>query len=177
MGRATGSLRSNWRFWWEDMRELHMFDGWWSKDVNFVPYPKHIHTVVLFHLLKMCFSFSNLSNLAFEDTGNMVLLFGSNQATSSRVVFFKVDWIVGSVAKQLLIPRCSMYGIFTYIWAIIGVNVGKYSIHGSYDELCVWIYDDLCLSKDWLVLIEQFYHGIAIRILRRYLKDRPTLQQ
>ena len=24
-------------------------------------------------------------------------------------------------------PRCSMYGIFTYIWAIFGVNVGKYS--------------------------------------------------
>ena len=25
-----------------------------------------------------------------------------------------------------------MYGIFTYIWAILMVNVGKYSIHGSY---------------------------------------------
>ena len=24
-------------------------------------------------------------------------------------------------------PTCSMYGIFTYIWAILGVNVGKYS--------------------------------------------------
>jgi len=28
-------------------------------------------------------------------------------------------------------PRCSMYGIFSYIWAIFGVNVGKYSIHGA----------------------------------------------
>ena len=28
-------------------------------------------------------------------------------------------------------PRCSMYGIFTYFWAIFGVNVGKYSIHGA----------------------------------------------
>ena len=28
-------------------------------------------------------------------------------------------------------PRCSMYGIFTYIWDIFGVNVGKYSIHGA----------------------------------------------
>ena len=28
--------------------------------------------------------------------------------------------------------RCSMYGIFTYIWAMFGVNVGKYSIHGAY---------------------------------------------
>jgi hypothetical protein len=24
-----------------------------------------------------------------------------------------------------------MYGIFTYIWVIFGVNVGKYSIHGA----------------------------------------------
>ena len=30
------------------------------------------------------------------------------------------------------IPKESMYGIFTYIWVIYGVNVGKYSIHGSY---------------------------------------------
>ena len=29
-------------------------------------------------------------------------------------------------------PICSMYSIFTYIWAIYGVNVGKYSIHGAY---------------------------------------------
>ena len=28
-------------------------------------------------------------------------------------------------------PIGSMYGIFTYIWVIYGVNVGKYSIHGS----------------------------------------------
>ena len=27
-------------------------------------------------------------------------------------------------------PRCSTYGIFTYIWVVFGVNVGKYSIHG-----------------------------------------------
>ena len=29
-------------------------------------------------------------------------------------------------------PRCSMYGIFTYIWVIFVANVGKYSIHGAY---------------------------------------------
>ena len=27
-------------------------------------------------------------------------------------------------------PRSSMYGIFTYIWVIYGVYVGKYTIHG-----------------------------------------------
>ena len=34
-------------------------------------------------------------------------------------------------------PRCSMYGIFTYIWLIFGVNVGKYSIHGAYGYIYV----------------------------------------
>ena len=27
------------------------------------------------------------------------------------------------------IPGCLMYGIFTYIWVVLGVNVGKSSIH------------------------------------------------
>ena len=27
-------------------------------------------------------------------------------------------------------PRHSMYGIFTYIGVVSGVNVGKYAIHG-----------------------------------------------
>ena len=29
-------------------------------------------------------------------------------------------------------PKCSVYSIFTYIWVIYGVNVGKYSMHGAY---------------------------------------------
>ena len=34
------------------------------------------------------------------------------------------------------VPRCSMYGIFTYIWVIFRANVGKYSStmeHLGYD--------------------------------------------
>ena len=31
----------------------------------------------------------------------------------------------------VFVPIGSMYGIFTYMWVIYGVNVGKYSIHGS----------------------------------------------
>ena len=31
---------------------------------------------------------------------------------------------------------CSLYGIFTYIWAIFGVNVSKYAIHGAY--MSIW---------------------------------------
>ena len=33
---------------------------------------------------------------------------------------------------SMIYPRCSMYGIFTYIWVIFRANVGKYSIHGAY---------------------------------------------
>ena len=32
----------------------------------------------------------------------------------------------------ILLPIPSMYGIFTYIWLIFMVNVGKYTIHGFY---------------------------------------------
>ena len=43
-----------------------------------------------------------------------------------------------------------MYGIFTYIWAIFGVNVGKYSIHGSYGCGFVGKPDDLMvMGKLW----------------------------
>ena len=34
------------------------------------------------------------------------------------------------------IPRCSMHGIFTYIWMSFGVNVDTYSIHGAYG-ICI----------------------------------------
>ena len=31
-----------------------------------------------------------------------------------------------------ILPYGSMYGLFTYIWLIFMVNVGKYTIHGAY---------------------------------------------
>ena len=37
-------------------------------------------------------------------------------------------------------PIGSMYGIFTYIWLIFMVNVGKYTIHGSYGNAFVKAY-------------------------------------
>ena len=33
--------------------------------------------------------------------------------------------------ESLPLPICSMYGIFTYIWLVLMVNVGKYTIHGA----------------------------------------------
>ena len=44
--------------------------------------------------------------------------------------------------NNYLVPIGSMYGIFTYIWLICMVNVGKYTIHGSYGfgklGCCFW---------------------------------------
>ena len=39
-----------------------------------------------------------------------------------------------------------MFGIFTYIWAIYGVNGGKYSIHGSYGYEIRHLFGDLCAN-------------------------------
>ena len=45
--------------------------------------------------------------------------------------FLGFDFMILRVdPKQDEMPRSSMYGIFTYIWVIYGVNVGKYTIHG-----------------------------------------------
>ena len=37
-------------------------------------------------------------------------------------------------------PRCSMYGIFTYIWLNCLVNVGRYSVHGAYGYVTRYTY-------------------------------------
>ena len=41
-------------------------------------------------------------------------------------------WKLGSINGERINPIGSMYGIYTYIWLIFMVNVGKYTIHGSY---------------------------------------------
>ena len=43
-------------------------------------------------------------------------------------IFFPVAPILGKNIG-------SMYGIFSYIWLIFMVNVGKYTIHGSYETM------------------------------------------
>ena len=53
-------------------------------------------------------------------------------------------------------PRCSMYGIFTYIWVIFGVNVGKYSIHGAYGHGDLWK-----LKRVVLLNLRRMAHGVT----------------
>ena len=53
----------------------------------------------------------------------------------NKTKFLEVDIVVGCqriVSLGNLLPIGSMYGIFIYIWLKSMVNVGKYSLHGSY---------------------------------------------
>ena len=51
---------------------------------------------------------------------------------------WKVIKFMFQTTNQYTYPICSMYSIFTYIWAIYGVNDGKYSIHGAYGFLNIF---------------------------------------
>ena len=53
------------------------------------------------------------------------------------------------------IPHCliSMYGMFTYIWLIFMVNVGKYTIHGSFGI------DSTYFLKYKILEFSQLVHG------------------
>ena len=48
---------------------------------------------------------------------------------------WKSVFLGGENDEKGWIPMGSMYGIFTYIWLIFRLNVGKYTIHGSYGIL------------------------------------------
>ena len=52
-----------------------------------------------------------------------------------------------SINPRLLIPIASMYGIFTYIWLIFMVNVGKYTLHGWYGICEAWLVGSYHVAK------------------------------
>ena len=57
------------------------------------------------------------------------------------------------------IPIPSMYGIFTYIWLISMVNVGKYTVHGCYGTYRCFIFKGAghpARSKDVYIYIYTF---------------------
>ena len=60
------------------------------------------------------------------------------QASRRKQEILGVDicWVVMQNNEEVgyLEPRCSMYGIFTYIHHKFMGNVGKYSLHGAYGE-------------------------------------------
>ena len=46
-------------------------------------------------------------------------------------------------------PIGSMFGIYTYIWLIFMVNVGEYTIHGSYGSWLWMACDALCIERSF----------------------------
>ena len=53
------------------------------------------------------------------------------------------------VYEYCCVPRCSMYGIFTYIWVFYGVNVGKYSIHVASGVWKEGVHPNVKLYRNW----------------------------
>ena len=50
----------------------------------------------------------------------------------TRIMKLWLKFMSRHIRKRFTIPKGSMYGIFTYIWLMFMVNVGEYTIHGSY---------------------------------------------
>jgi hypothetical protein len=72
------------------------------------------------------------------DFGIFVRFCGTNDTVAPWTEAWKAPWSTVDgceILHQLIDPICSMYSIFTYIWAIYRVNVGKYSIHGAYGSI------------------------------------------
>ena len=62
----------------------------------------------------------------------------------------------GKRGDNIAMPIGSMHGIFTYIYHEFMVNVGKYSIHGSYGMVKQGSGDTLLVSTVLLSFFDQF---------------------
>ena len=70
--------------------------------------------------------------LNFAHLGKTTEMFETKNQQPNRFILEACghDWDL--VFERTHVPRCSMYGISTYMWVILVVNVSKYSIHGAY---------------------------------------------
>ena len=59
----------------------------------------------------------------------------ANHFVSVEMVILMNFLCVSCIFVKVGNPRCSMYGIFTYIWLKFMVNVGIYTIHGAYGNV------------------------------------------
>ena len=65
---------------------------------------------------------------------------GRDQVNNSIDVWLRSENVhVSSVSTVYVYPICSTYGIFTYISVIFRANVGKYSIHGAYGNVYIYM--------------------------------------
>ena len=70
-------------------------------------------------------------SLAVRAVRNTTLVFRQERLGEAIWKNMLEYWLVVSTHLK---PIGSMYGIFTYSWLIFMVNVGKYTIHGSYGK-------------------------------------------
>ena len=102
-------------------------------------YEKHFKHVkrIVYPFLPIIVTF--LPNLTLKST---VRPYGLSPLTSRLFHLANAQWLVmwqhhgfnrcfHLSHLQIMMPKCSMYGICTYIWAIFGVNIGKYAVHGA----------------------------------------------
>ena len=77
-------------------------------------------------------------------------------------------------------PIGSMYGIFTYIWLMFMVNVGKYTLHGSYGN---WKKKIIFPTFIWLVVEPTHLKNMLVKMgssspnrgeNKKYLKPPPS---
>lgn len=66
-------------------------------------------------------------------------MFGfSNMFVQLMLAFAEVPFVninMNILSPTSMPPRCSMYGLFTYIYHKFDLNVGKYTRHGSYGSI------------------------------------------
>ena len=85
---------------------------------------------------------------------------------------FRVETIIFQpLAGSMFIPRSSMYGIFTYIWVICGVNVGKYT--STMDDLG-FTGAERCLLQN-VMFMEHDAPGTGPKTARSSTGDVPLL--
>ena len=69
-------------------------------------------------------------------------------ATRGKVWVWVYEGVMNPKHSEAQVPIGSMYGIFNYIWDIYGINVAKYSIHGS-SGVWVWVKGVISPSGWW----------------------------
>ena len=78
------------------------------------------------------FQYFSCSPLVGEDS-HFWLIFFKGVETTNQIKFTFVKCFSIHFPSN---PIGSMYGIFTYIWLTFMVNAGRYTIHGSFGNVC-----------------------------------------
>ena len=94
--------------------------------INLYIYIRHTHKYcVLWQVFSRSVSICFLGLVPLQELAAFQLRLSGTFAREEQVV----KLLSNAQVNRFCYPRCSMYGLFTYIWLIFMVNVGKYTIH------------------------------------------------